>query len=431
MYRKTLFLFLIALAFVFANNCSALAQTGQLRGRVLLQQADGTKVPVANAQIDVYREDLPGTFNTKTDKKGNFVFAGLPFVGTYTVSISAPEAQPQARGSIRANDSEYEFVLKPGDGRRLTKDEAKGVIAKGGAPQQTGGKETEEQKKAREEFEKKKAEIEEANKKAESSNAIYKKAIETGNAAINANKFDEAIAAYDEALNADITHPAAPVLLNNKAIALKSRGVERYNTSIKLPDGADKTSGVEAGKNDIKASAEAATKALEMLKAAGPPSDPQQAQNYQASLYNTISTRADALRLVVKIVDTSKAEAAYNAYQEYIAAETDPIKKSKAQLTAAELLLDGGMSDKAYEEFKKLTDADPNNYDAFRGAGLSLFQSGDPAKFQDAANYLQLFVDKAPDTHKDKASAKEALDYLKNEAKIKPQKITPTKKKGN
>jgi hypothetical protein len=60
-----------------------------------------------------------------------------------------------------------------------------------------------------------------------------------------------------------------------------------------------------------------------------------------------------------------------------------------------------------------------------------LFQSGDKAKFQEAANYLQRFVDKAPDTHKLKASAKESLEYLKTQENIKPQKTAPaTKRRG-
>ncbi len=65
----------------FLSNLTASAQSGQLRGQVLMAQ-DGKEVPVAGAQIDVYRTDIAGKYNTKTDKKGDFVFAGLPFVGT-------------------------------------------------------------------------------------------------------------------------------------------------------------------------------------------------------------------------------------------------------------------------------------------------------------------------------------------------------------
>jgi tetratricopeptide (TPR) repeat protein len=431
MYRKTFFLCLVVLAFVLANNCSALGQVAPLRGRVFLKQADGNKVPVADAQIDVFRTDLPGEFKTKTDKKGNFVFAGLPLTGTYIIAISAAGAQPQAQSGYKANDTEYTFELLPGDGRRLTKDEAKQYAA-AGASQQIGRKETEEERKAREELTKKRNEIETANKKAEESNALYNKANSEGNAAFTAKKYDEAIASYDTALNADPNYPGAYTLQINKAIALRMRGADNYNAGVKATDDAEKKAKMDAGKQDFKASAEAAIKAIEQLKTIEPPTDQQVAANHKAELLRALSAKAEALRLVIKYGgESSLAEAGYNAFQEYIAAEIDPVRKAKAQLIAAELLLEGQLADRAYEEFKKLIDADPNNYDAYRGAGLSLFNLANEAKYQEAANYLQLFVDKAPDTHPDKASAKDALDYLKNEAKIKPQKITPTKKKGN
>ena len=58
---------------------------------------------------------------------------------------------------------------------------------------------------------------------------------------------------------------------------------------------------------------------------------------------------------------------------------------------------------------------------------LALFASGDKAKFQEAANYLQRYVDKAPDTDPLKQSAKESLDYLKTAENVKPEKVTPTR----
>ncbi|HEY9501701.1 MAG TPA: carboxypeptidase-like regulatory domain-containing protein, partial [Pyrinomonadaceae bacterium] len=71
---------------VLAGTVSAVptfAQVGELRGHVYMQ-ADGKKVPLADAQIDVFRTDVNAKYNTKTNKKGEFVFAGLPFVGIYT-----------------------------------------------------------------------------------------------------------------------------------------------------------------------------------------------------------------------------------------------------------------------------------------------------------------------------------------------------------
>ena len=85
----------LAVAILVASaSMTTFAQVGELRGHVWMQQADGQKVPLADAQIDVFRTDMSGKYNTKTNKKGEFVFAGLPFIGTYTVAASHPTAPP-------------------------------------------------------------------------------------------------------------------------------------------------------------------------------------------------------------------------------------------------------------------------------------------------------------------------------------------------
>ena len=85
-------------------------------------------------------------------------------------------------------------------------------------------------------------------------------------------------------------------------------------------------------------------------------------------------------------------------------------------------LFDGGAVEQAIAEAQKVLAEDPDNPDANRVLGLALFATGDKAKFQEAANYLQHYVDKAPDTDPLKASAKESLDYLKTAENVKPEK---------
>ena len=58
-----------------------------------LKQADGSVVPAANAIVDVFRWDLPGDFELKANKSGEFVHAGLPLQGNYVVAVSLPGAQ--------------------------------------------------------------------------------------------------------------------------------------------------------------------------------------------------------------------------------------------------------------------------------------------------------------------------------------------------
>src|SRR6185312_2400334 len=94
-----------------------------------------------DAQIDVFRTDISAKYNTKTSKKGEFVFAGLPFIGTYIVAASHPTAKPNWVPGVKAGrDIPCEITVTPGDGKRLTLDEIK--AASGGSanpPAASGG----------------------------------------------------------------------------------------------------------------------------------------------------------------------------------------------------------------------------------------------------------------------------------------------------
>src|SRR5690242_20864083 len=113
---------LIAVAILVTSvSATAFAQVGELRGHVVMQQADGQKVPLADAQIDVFRTDMKSEYHTKTNKKGEFVFAGLPFIGTFTVAASHPTAAPNFVPGVKAGRGvECEITVTPGNGRRLT-----------------------------------------------------------------------------------------------------------------------------------------------------------------------------------------------------------------------------------------------------------------------------------------------------------------------
>ena len=425
MRRKYFFFTFVAAAMLLLTNLAVSAQTGQLFGEVMMQQADGTSVPAAGAVIDVYRIDVTSKYQTKTDKQGKFVFAGLPYVGMYVIAASAPNANPDVLGNVMAGrEVNYKITLSAGDGRRYTEAEAKTAAKGGAAPSSGGAKESAEDRKKREEIEAKNKEIMASNEKNSKINEIVGNAFKAGNAALQAKRYDEAITHYDEGLAADMQQPA---VLTNKSVALRLRGVERYNAAVTLTDDAAKTSGMEAAKKDFRDSAEASTKAVEVIKTMPVPTEPATAiTNYNSNKYFALASRAEAMRLLVTKVDQSQADAGLTAFTEYIAVETAPEKKAKAQADVAQMLLDAGASDKAFTEAQKILAENPENVDAMLVAGLALFQSGDKAKFQEAANYLQRFVDKAPETHKLRASAKDALDYLKSAENVKPQKTTTT-----
>jgi tetratricopeptide (TPR) repeat protein len=228
-----------------------------------------------------------------------------------------------------------------------------------------------------------------------------------------------------------VADPEQPALLTNKAAAMKGRGVERYNSTIrnKELDDAARTQALDGAKADFKGAAEASTKAVGLIKAQTQPTDPTELTRYNANKYAAILTNVEAMRLYVSKADPSKADEGVAAFKEYMSVETDPAKKLKAQLDSAQMLMDAGAPDKAFAEFQSVVTAQPDNADANLGAGLSLFAQGDKAKFQEAANYLQHFVDVAPDNHAYKADAKAILAELKNTEKVVPDKSTPARRK--
>jgi tetratricopeptide (TPR) repeat protein len=433
---------MVAILVAFAS-LTAVAQVGELRGHVWMQQADGQKVPLADAQIDVFRTDMKADYHVKTNKKGEFVFAGLPFIGVYAVAASHPTAKPNWVNGIKAGrDIPCEITVTPGDGKRLTYDEIKaagGAASNPAAPSggsNSGGGESAEAKAKREEMMKKNAEIEAGNKKITEANEIIARTFKAGNeqlvlanAASKANnpddaiaKYTAAIAQYDEGLAADAEQPA---ILTNKAVALKGRGVERFNATVrsKTLDDAGRTAGLQTAKDDFKAAAENASKAVALIKAQPVPTEAAELQRYNANKYAAMLTNAEAMRLhVSKGGDPNAADAGIAAYKDYIAAETDPAKKSKAQLDMAQMLLDSGAADKALTEFKAILETTPDSPEANLGAGLAVYAGGDKAKFQEAANYLQKFVEVAPDTNPMKNDAKAILTELKNTENVTPEK---------
>lgn len=437
---------LVALA-----SMTTFAQVAELRGKVMMKQSDGQTVPLADAKIDVFRMDMSAKYETKTNKKGEFVFAGLPFIGTYTVAASHPTAAPTFVGGVRpSGENELELVVTPGDGKRLTLDEVKAAGATTGPAGNrpggsgSGGGESAADKAKREEMLKKNAEIEAGNKKITEANEIIARTFKAGNEALTAagaaskaknseeaiQKYTAAVTSYDEGLAADADQPA---ILTNKAVALKGRGVERFNSSLtsKSGDEAAKTAGLQAARDDFKAAAETSSKAVTLIKAQPVPTEPQEVQRYNANKYAAMLTNSESMRLyVTKGGGMAETDAGIAAYKDYISVEMDPAKKAKAQVDMAQMLLDAGAADKALNEFKAILAATPDNPEANLGAGLAVYGLQDKAKYQEAANYLQRFVDVAPDSHPFKDDAKAVLQVLKESENVTPEKTSrPARKK--
>jgi tetratricopeptide (TPR) repeat protein len=349
-------------------------------------------------------------------------------------------AAPVYQANVKAGrEIDYELTLSPGDGRRLTLDEIKKAEAGGaGNAGSTGESATDRAK--REELLKKNEELKKSNERNAEINKIVSDAFTAGNTARTAKNWDEAIKQYDIGLTADAEQPA---LLTNKSDVLKSRGVDRYNAAIRLKqDDPAKKPGLDSANADFKASVDAANKAIELLNKETPATDPNEQKRQALNKYVALSVRAEAMRLFVSIVDHSQADAGAAAFEEYMAAETDPAKKSRAQLDLAQMLFDAAAYDKAKAAYQKILAEKPDDPDALANMGLIFFNEGamkeqdgkkDEAKalYQQAANYLGQFVAKAPDTHKFKADAKAVLEELRNQQNVQAEKpaSTPSRRK--
>lgn len=434
MFRRHCLTILAAITFIVSTNLVASAQVGQLRGKVTLKQADGTTIPANEAAIDVFRTDVSGKYATKTNKKGEFVFAGLPYVGTYIVAASLPGAQPNFVASVKAGrDIEYTIQLSPGDGRRLTQEEIKGLSSPsrgGGAPESGEAKASSADDKAKmAEIEKRNAEITSKNEKAMKSNEVVARTFQAGNAAFAEKNYDEAIKQFEEGLAAD---PEQPALLVNEARAYTQRGVNRYNAAITTKVETEKGPGIEAAKSDFRSAVAATTKAVAMIKAQSVPTDAADLTKFNNNKLAAFTINAEAHRLFVTKADPDKVDSGVTAFEEYIAAETDPVRKLKGERDLAQMLFDASVFDKALVRYQKILETNPDDLDALLRSGQALFNIGalnsDKVKYQEAANFLARFVEKAPDTNAFKVDAKAILDSLKEQENVKPV-ASPTRRR--
>lgn len=437
MRRKNYFISFAAMTMLLLSSVMASAQNGPLRGHVVMTQADGTKTPVEGAIIDVFRTDITGKYETKTDKRGRFVFAGLPLTGTYTIAASAPNARPDAIPGVKVGqDIDFELQLGPGDGKRLTADEVKGLGRSGGGGGGGGapaGGESKEARAKREELERQAAEVAAQNTKNQDINAILGRTFKSGQEALSSKRWDDAVTSFKEGLAAD---PEQDALWVGLAEAYRLRGAERYNTAVKTKgDDAARDAGIKSAQQDWREAATASAKAIEIVKKkpAGASTDPTAAAQQRQNRLAAFDVRAKAMLLFVSKVDQTQADAGLLAFNDYMEAETDAVKKARAHNELAKMLLDAGATDKALAEYQKILTGDPDNVDALMGAGLALYNlayaSNDKAKFQEAANYLQRFVDKAPDTNPLKADAKAVLEEVKNQQNIKPERTAPARRR--
>ena len=416
MFRKNYYLFILTIALFLAGSLTAFAQTSEISGRVELKKADGTTEPVAGALIEIFRTDKKQTLDpVKTDATGNFTVTGVPNEGEYVLAVSGEKLKTEVSEYVKSGAKNVYFVVSPGDGSRYSETQIREALAK-------AGELTAEQRKEIEE-------IEATNKKILSQTEVVNKALSDGVKAFNDKNYDIAIVKFEEGYQANTEYVgSAPVLLNNKAAALYNRAVSLYNKMVQSKDEAEKKELKLKVIKDFEDAIEAYSNSWK-LSINAKPDEVAQIQNFQNTKTSTLTGSQDAVRLMIRTEATSEAQKdnVRTLMNEYIAFEKDSKKKEAAQIELGLYMLRVFDFESAIVEYRKALTLSPNNSDVIGGLGLALWTAtyggDDTARKQEALNYMQHFLDSAPEKHPLREGIDSGVDDLKAQ-KLKPQKIS-------
>jgi len=294
--------------------CSAFAQFASMEGDV--KGPDGK--PMTGTVVKIDRTDIKGHYQVKTDKKGHYLYAGLP-LGTYNVAVTVEGKDVPVQQGVRLRGGDPTVVNA--DFTKQTTD-ATAAAAAAAAQDATRGLSA-EQKAA---LEKQNKEREEALKK----NKELNDAFNGGMAAAQNKQWADAITAFNKASELD---PKQHVVWAQLAEA-------------EMNLAATKT-GAEADA-EMQKGLDAYTKAIELK-----PDDAGYHNNYALAL--------------AKAKKFPEAQAELNK-----AAALDPPNAGRYYYNLGALLVNSSQNEPAGEAFKKAIEADPNYADAQYQYGIYL-----------------------------------------------------------
>ena len=306
----------LSLAGMLMCAFGVLAQTAVMEGNV--KGEDGK--PVQGAVIKITRTDIKGNYQVKTDKKGHFLYAGLP-LGMYDVSVEIGGA---AKDSVKG-------VRLHGDMPPVDFDLARS--AAGGPGEQGGQTQPEAQDATRGMSAQQKAELEKQLKEREEAmkkNKELNDAFNAGMTAAQAKQWDQAIASFNKASELDA----------------KQHVVWAQLAEAEMNFAATK-SGAEADAETAKG-LDAYQKAIELK-----PDDAGYHNNFALSL-------AKAKKFPEAQAELTKA------------ATLDPPNAGRYYYNLGALLVNSGQNEPAGDAFKKAIDIDPNYADAQYQYGVFL-----------------------------------------------------------
>ena len=372
MFRKNYFLLLSVTALFLLSSIAVSAQTVALNGKVEVTKKDGTKEPVGDALIELYRTDIKAGFpSTTTNAKGEFSINGLQTGSTFVIVVSGKGISPEVTADLPAGTDNIIIAVGEGDGRHLTEDEVRKLITspEALAAKEKLGKLTEEQRKAKEEYEK----IAKKNETTKQQTALVKKASDEGNKAYNDKNYDVAIAKYEEGYQADKAFVgSAPILLTNKAIALRFRAVENYNKRLK-----DKSLAAELTpkiKQDITEAITALGTSWKIFADTDSTSisDP---KSYEENKQRTLD-QAQAvfdIMLQMNLSPENNKEEVKTLTEAYVKTENDKVKKGNAYVNLGQYYTDIYDYDASISTLKSAVETDASNAEALGRLTLALY----------------------------------------------------------
>jgi tetratricopeptide (TPR) repeat protein len=390
------------------------AQTTQIEGNVKLKAADGTLKPVANALVDVYRTDVAGHWNVKSDKSGHFIRLGIPVQGTFLFVVSAPECQPTWANGIRVGQvPSLDFVLNPGDGSVPTLNEVmtalKGGTASPTAPTVSAGDKAKIDAATKERTEKVK-EAQALQTARDDAIKHFKLGIELK----DAKNYEGAISEFEQAAAIDPGKHASFV-----EVAYKSRvqaSESHYQLGADLFNKKDKP----GAKTHFEKAFQSAKEAIALASTVT--EDPNVKNDL--IIYHNILIK-NALLLTEHYGEVNLVDDSVKAIDNL---ETlDPTNKVKYEVQKGDLYrvagnTDPNMSEKAVATYKGVLASEPNNLEALYNLGIALLGSSEKEKIQESLNYLSDFVAKAPATDKRVPDTKATIEAIKTQYKIEAEK---------
>jgi len=385
--RKMMRSAFVPVAGLILFSALSFGQTTSIEGDV--KGEDGQ--PLRGVWVKIDRTDIKGAYKVKTDKKGHYFHAGLPFPGTYNVSLEVEEKIVDTVSNVKPGMGDPKPVNFDMSAKKQQQQALQAAVDKGQVPAEVErGMSAADKAKLEKTIKERQAQM--------SKNKALNDAFNAGRDALNAKDYQTALDKFKAAAEMD---PKQHVIWGNMADAY---------TGL-----ASKTTGDEQAKNNDGA-VDAYKKALE-LKA----DDPAYHNNYGLLLAR------------MKKFDDAQTELK-------TAAALDPPNAGKYFFNLGAVFVNGGNYGPAEEAFKQAITIDPTYADAHYQYGVALMAKatttadGKVVPPPGTAEAFQKYLELKPDG-KDAEAAKGMLaaigsgvqtNYQNPDAKKKPP---PAKKK--